>query len=189
MAELKSYSISLDIEGGKLNENKLFEEVENSGFIDVLTGITRPKNSDIFKVHGYQITNEAGLNALVFGHIAETLEELKAKKSKEIDEKTGQLIALGYSFKGLSFSLSMNAQTNILALYTTRDHPALIYPIHYNTIDDKNTYDVLDSQDLENMYLTALATKKAHTDSGTLLKDQVRAAANSQELDAIIDNR
>jgi hypothetical protein len=39
------------------------------------------------------------------------------------------------------------------------------------------------------MYLTALTTKKAHLDSGTALKDQIRAAADTSAVNAIIDNR
>jgi hypothetical protein len=39
------------------------------------------------------------------------------------------------------------------------------------------------------MYLTALSTKKAHLDSGTALKNQVRAATTHNEIDAVIDNR
>jgi hypothetical protein len=87
------------------------------------------------------------------------------------------------------FSLSPNAQTNILALDNTRDDPALSYPITYNTIDDLDTYNVIDSTDLHNMYLTALATKKGWVDSGTNLKTSIRDAATKADVDAIIDNR
>jgi hypothetical protein len=87
------------------------------------------------------------------------------------------------------FSLSANAQTNILALDNTRDDPALSYPIEYSTIDDLDNYFVADSTDLHNMYLTALATKKAHVDSGTLLKDNIRDATTEAAVELIVDNR
>jgi hypothetical protein len=37
--------------------------------------------------------------------------------------------------------------------------------------------------------MTALATKKAHQDSGTVLKNQVRDAVDIAAVNAIIDNR
>lgn len=117
------------------------------------------------------------------------LNEYKAERYKEIDEKTEAKIKEGFAFAGKVFSLSANAQTNILALDNTRDDPALSYPIEYSTIDDLDNYFVANSTDLHNMYLTALATKKAHVDSGTILKDNVRAAIDEAAVAAIIDNR
>jgi hypothetical protein len=118
-----------------------------------------------------------------------SLEEYKDVRYKEIDARTEEKILLGFSYQGKVFSMSANAQTNILALDNTRDDPALIYPITYNTLDDLDSYNVVDSTDLHNMYLTALATKKAWVDSGTLLKDSVRDAIDEQAVQAIIDNR
>ena len=117
------------------------------------------------------------------------LDDYKALRYKEIDIRTEEKIKLGFSYAGKVFSLSANAQTNILALDNTKDDPALSYPIGYSTIDDSEHYDVVDSTDLHNMYLTALATKKAWVDSGTNLKDAVRNAIDEQSVQAIIDNR
>jgi hypothetical protein len=116
-----------------------------------------------------------------------TIDEHKVLKSREIDGRTGELISLGFAYATKQFSLSQNAQINISALNQTRDE--LTYPINYNTVDDLDTYDVVDATDMHNMYLTALSTKKAHLDSGTALKNQVRAATTHNEIDAVIDNR
>jgi hypothetical protein len=118
-----------------------------------------------------------------------TLDEYKKLRYCEIDVRTGELISQGFVYQSKIFSLSTSAQTNILALDSTRDDPALTYPIKYNTIDDSDSYDVVDSTDLHNMYLTALATKKGHLDSGTVLKTSIRDAATKADVDAIIDNR
>ena len=120
------------------------------------------------------------------------LDDYKRLKINSIDRRTGELIALGFEFPASSgniFSLSASAQTNILALDNTRDDPAMVYPINYNTIDDKDVYQVIDSATLHNMYLTALSVKKGHLDSGTSLKDLVRAATTETEVDAVVDNR
>ena len=118
-----------------------------------------------------------------------SLEEYKELRYKEIDAKTEDKIKLGFSYAGKVFSMSANAQTNILALDNTRDDPAMSYPIIYNTIDDLDSYAVINSTDLHNMYLTALGTKKAWVDSGTNLKDAVRAAIDENAVSLIIDNR
>ena len=121
-----------------------------------------------------------------------SLDNYRTLKANAIDRRSEELIAQGFEFppaSGKIFSLSESAQTNILALDNTRDDPALVYPINYNTIDDLDSYDVPDSATLHNMYLTALSTKKGHLDSGTVLKAQVRAAIDEAGVDLVIDNR
>ena len=113
----------------------------------------------------------------------------KAYRFKEIDIRTGELVANGFGYQGLVFSLSQNAQINILGMDTTRNDPAITYPIEYSTIDDLGHYSVVDATDLHNMYLTALGTKKYFVDTGTTLKDAVRAATTDSEVQSIIDNR
>jgi len=121
-----------------------------------------------------------------------SLEDLKCLRYRAIDNRTGELVGLGFEFpptSGLRFSLSQNAQINISALHQSKDDPALTYPITYNTIDDLGSYLVPNAATLHNMYLTALATKKTHIDSGTALKNEVRDAVNAEEVNLIIDNR
>ena len=117
------------------------------------------------------------------------LTELKQWRYEMIDAKTAELIKQGFGYQGKQFSLSQNAQINIIGLDNAKDDPAITYPIKYNTIDDLDSYDVIDSSDVHNMYLSALATKKAYVDSGTTLKQQVRSATTIAEVNAIIDNR
>jgi len=128
-------------------------------------------------------TNDEG------SYVELSLDNYKHLKNSAIDIRTSELIGLGYTFATKQFSLSANAQTNILALFSTKDHPALTYPISYNTLNDEETYYIANSASLEGMYLTALATKKGRLDSGTALKELVRLAINKAEVDAIIDNR
>lgn len=118
-----------------------------------------------------------------------TLSEHKQIKYNEIDCKSGELVSGGFVYQNKTFSLSTTAQINILALDETRNDSALSYPIIYNTIDDTDSYSVIDAIDLHNMYLTALATKKSFLDSGTALKNSVRNATTQAEVDAVIDNR
>lgn len=117
------------------------------------------------------------------------LDFYKAEKMEEININTETLIQAGYTYSGLTFSLSEKAQTNILALYSTKDDPNLTYPIVFNTIDDLDTFEALDALTIANIYYSALTTKKTYIDSGTVLKEQIRVATSAAQIDLIQDNR
>ena len=117
------------------------------------------------------------------------LDSYKRTKFEEINERTAKLIEGGYTYSGFNFSLSDRAQTNILALYSTKDDPILIYPIKFNTIDDLDTFEAVNASDIANLYYSALATKKSYLDSGTVLKEQIRAATTQAEVNSISDIR
>jgi len=115
------------------------------------------------------------------------LSEYKAFRVSEIDARTGELIALGYTYQGVTFPLSQNGQINLLGMITTKDY--LPYPIGLNNINDTAVYQIQDATDLSNLYMTALGTKKALLDSGTGLKQQINAAIDESAVSLIIDNR
>jgi len=115
------------------------------------------------------------------------LAEYKAFRIDEIDSKTNDLIALGYVYQGYTFPLSQNGQINLLGMITTKDY--LPYPINLNNINDTAVYQIQNATDLSNLYMTALATKKAILDSGTALKQQINAAIDELAVSLIIDNR
>jgi hypothetical protein len=108
-------------------------------------------------------------------------------RSEEVNTRTGELIAQGYSYSGLIFPLSSNGQINLTAIFSTRDF--IPYPVTFNNIDDTKIYNIVDASDVFNIYMTALGTKKAHLDSGTALKIQIESSTTDAEIAAIIDNR
>ena len=122
-------------------------------------------------------------------HVYQTL------KMNEFRIKTNQLISEGYVYSGKTFALSRDVdgnyttdpQTNILALYTSRDY--LTYPVIFNTIDGFDHFVCLDNTTIEQMYLVALATKKAHEDSGTVLIQSVTTSTTRSQVESIIDPR
>ena len=115
------------------------------------------------------------------------LAEYKTYRNEQINERTGELIALGYSYAGLTFPLSDHAQTNLLGIYSTKE--LLTYPIEWNNLDDTAVYNITDATDVSNIFLTALGTKKASLDSGTHLKQQIEAAIDYVAVQAITYNR
>ena len=112
---------------------------------------------------------------------------LKSARYDEIDSKTGKLIAEGFVHNGITFSLSANAQANLLGVYSARE--LLTYPFPWNAIDDSSTYNIADAVEMVTFFMTALSTKKARQDSGTALKIQIREAVDIAAVNAIIDNR
>jgi len=165
---------------------------ETDGWIEVIAS-SEPTQCPINNGHEVRENSltllEQDVKENIDSYLDLNLEDYKKLRYKEIDARTVELIDQGYVYKTKIFSLSSNAQTNILALDSTRDEPSLTYPIIYNTIDDNESYSIIDSTDLHNMYMTALGTKKIHLDSGTNLKNSIRDAVSEEAVDSIIDNR
>jgi len=118
--------------------------------------------------------------------------QFQNKKIKKIDKKTGDLIDNGFEFppaSGKIFSLSGNAQRKMIGTHEVKDHPALTYPIEWNTKNDLDSILISDAAELNAFYLTGLGTMRAWIDSGTLLKRDVRSATTRAEVNAVNDNR
>lgn len=120
------------------------------------------------------------------------LDGWRAKCLAEIDARTDALIAQGFEYppsSGKFFSLSLEAQLRIQGCMSSRDLPQFVFPVAWNTIDDRDHYDVADANDMVGFYLTALGTLRSKIDSGTALKEQVRVAADIAEIQAVVDSR
>lgn len=121
---------------------------------------------------------------------ASTLDQLKAQKMTEINQRTAQLIAQGFEYPAASgkiFSLSIHSQLNISELRTTKaENP---YPFDWGTIDDLDSHTMTSDADVEAFYQAARATLFQHKFTGETLRKQVRLATTRAEIDAVIDNR
>jgi hypothetical protein len=130
----------------------------------------------------------AGLVAAEAG-FDESLEQLKMSRYKAIDGRTGELIDLGYVYSGVPLSLSLEAQLRIEGMDRARNETYVVYPVEWNSLDDSTKAVLADATELHTMYMTALGTLRARVDSGTALKDQIRAATTRAEVEAVVDNR
>ena len=117
------------------------------------------------------------------------LDCIRSKRFKEFDIRTDELLAVGFTFGSKQFSMSASAQAKIMGTHQIKDNPALVYPLSWNTIDDADSYDIVDSTDLTSFYLTALGTIRAHVDSGSVLKTSVRNATTVAAIMAVVDGR
>jgi len=113
----------------------------------------------------------------------------KDRKIAEIDQRTTELIGQGFVYAAKNFSLSLPSQSKMVGTHQIKDNPALTYPLKWNTKNDDDKYDITDATDLGNFYLTGFGTIRAHLDSGTALKDSVRAATTVEEVAAVVDSR
>jgi hypothetical protein len=120
---------------------------------------------------------------------SEYLDEIKIAKCANIKTRTDELIAQGYSYSSKTFSLSLVARIELIGLHQLRSDPAITYPIKWNTLDESSVFNLTNSDDMHAFFLTAFGTYRSITDSGTSLKDQVRAASTIAEVNEIVDER
>jgi hypothetical protein len=119
-----------------------------------------------------------------------SLATTKQARYVAIDEKTVELIETGWAWNGRVFSASNNSQRYWLGLKAAVEllQPS-DYPLSINTLDDSETYGVVDQAELLYMFGTLFGTVKARLGAGTSLKNQIRAATTKAEVDAIVDTR
>jgi hypothetical protein len=123
---------------------------------------------------------------------AANLPEVKRERYADIDLRTAELIEGGFEFppaSGLIFSLSDHAQSNLLGMKTMLSDPAFTYPVEWNLKDDSSVFSIPDEATAASFYATAVGTVRAHLDSGTAIKSQIRAATSEAEVAAVTDPR
>jgi hypothetical protein len=185
-----TYSIGVDTPSASIHAPKLHEEVAAAGPFDTdFVGIEITGTSIL--VHFAALPSGAdtvAVDAVITAH-DHSLSQAKESKIAAIDKRTSELIADGFVYANKSFSLTLSSQSKMIAAHQIKDHPAFVYPVRWNTKDDDDAVDIPDSADMSNFYLTAIGAIRAHLDSGTDLKDSVRSAATTAEVDAVIDDR
>jgi len=165
----------------------LHKEIEDSQAVTEFDGITYSEG--VVAVYGQSVANQALLDNIIASHDSTGLAHFKQLKIQQIDAKSEKLIADGFMFDNVRFSLSHNAQLNLIGLYHSRNAPIMQFPIAYNSKDDSVVYTIPDVATLEAIYFTAFGAKKAILDAGTALKQAVRDTTTISEINAVHDNR
>ena len=118
---------------------------------------------------------------------------VKEAKFAAIDAHTQGLIGEGFLFDTKVFSLSSNAQSYWNGIGNLISNNMLVeptdFPLVINSLDDATTYSLQTIAQCLQFFGAASATVKNRLESGTALKDQVRAATTVAEVNAIVDNR
>ncbi len=168
----------------------LHAEIEEAGPFDGnFTGITVRSDQVRIEIEHPSESDKETIKEVVEAHSGQDLKHAKSAKLKKINDKTDFLISQGFSFQGMTFSISLDARNIILGIYVGRDKPGFAYPVRYNSKSGESVLALEDPATVEEFYLTAVSTFRLLMDSGTELKDQVRSARTVAEVDAIIDAR
>ncbi len=179
--DLDGFYPSIDIFEAEMARNSI-----DGDLISVCVGVLEEDSVDFMFTQEQTAGDLAILSAVVASHPV-TL--AKFEKVKDIDARTDQLIDAGFQYAGKQFSLSIPAQSKMTSAHQLKDHVLFLYPVVWNTIYDDDAYTIPDSADMDGFYLTAVGTIRAYLDSGTSLKDAVRAATTIVEVDAVVDPR
>lgn len=121
--------------------------------------------------------------------VVDNLVGAKQRKQDEIDARTRVLIGAGFTYDGHQFSLSAQAQQNIVGLKTPIDMGWITFPHKCSTMDSSIEYELADAAAYYAWYAQAVGTIKVHYDSGRALKLTVEACTTVAEVDAVEDNR
>lgn len=107
----------------------------------------------------------------------QSLEEAINFKKDQIDKRTQELIFKGFSFAGLHWSLSINAQINWGNLPQL---PQGAFPLPIQDVNG-NDYN-LQYADRLNFYYAAVGAKNTHLQSGSVLKREVSDMQTIQDV-------
>ena len=136
---------------------------------------------------GNIVEMDAGEKAVVDSGL---LEAAKSKKEAAIDLKTSEKITAGFAYDGHNFSLSDQAQMNIVGMVEPIKLGWITFPHKMSTNEtDDPEYIVETEADFYAIYQQAVGTVKAWMDSGRDLKKLVAACTTVAEVEAIVDPR
>lgn len=186
------YSIANDTADGSYSCGKLHNEVVALGLGSTLRYVAVSEDdSDELRIKfagDISAGDKTSLDGAVTAHTTTaTLEEHKNKKHMAVDGRTRELIAVGFSHASKQFSLSPAAQQKLAYMHSMKD--SLTYPVKFNAIDDQDVLSIADATEMDAFCQAGVDAVRSHLDSGTALKDSVRAAADKAEVDAVVDSR
>lgn len=119
--------------------------------------------------------------------MADNLATEKRKRVYAVDMKTRRLIAQGFEWKGRRFSLSHEAQNNLMMMTTMRDRA--YFPLAFSTLDDSEVVNIHSTQELWQFVETATDRISSLLQQGRLLKRRILDAQTPLELNTILDDR
>ena len=188
-----TYSVAGDTVNGTVLESQLDAEVRAAG----------PYDSDFNGVFltGDVITmlfagaisggQETTVDGVVAAHAAPTvLDKAKTNKATLIDQRTVQLIDTGFESPGASgdfYEVTGDSGKYLLMLDLFK--ASIAFPVVINTIDNLGKISLADIAALDTFVSGALGFVRGHEDSGTVIKDSIRAAADLAAVAAIVDPR
>lgn len=184
MASKVTYSIAVDLRGVAPDSKALAQQI-------VTAGLHAPDyiNVDIDQLSIVFASALSGgekttLDGVIGSH---SLPVVRTQKCAAIDARTQALIDAGFVFDGRTYALDGVALQQLIAFDSMRAD--LTYAVELNTKDNTFKLKIGSSDDLHAFCLAGFVVVRANLDSGTALKDLVRAAAAVADVKAIVDPR
>lgn len=115
------------------------------------------------------------------------INQVRQEAFARIDARSDALIAAGFRFQDVVFSLSNEAQIRYATMMMMADH--LGYPLSINSLDDKNKVELVSADHTRAFCIAALNHVRGVVDSGTVQKDHVRTLMTADELAQYVDPR
>lgn len=167
---------------------QIIDEISNTpSLLPLYVGIRfdHPDQLQIKFSQSLSASEKSDLDSIVSNYSPDPLPSAKSLKVSEIDVKTETLISEGFQFDNETFSLSLEAQKNWLALKSLES--MFTFPVEITTLDNK-AYS-LQQANLDSFVGLGIQTVQGHLNSGRALKEQVCNATTLSEIDNIVDNR
>lgn len=155
------------------------------------------KNSIIYKVRIVEVLTDREKRRLLvdlmmylsnpqipLGYEGEPLTHAKSRYMEVVDRTTNHMIeAGGFQYAGLTFGLSIRAQSKWMGLVLAKD--GLTYPFRVPTRDNDASYDIADSTEVTTIFGTIVGTIDGTLAVGNVEKEKIEAAPDKAAARAI----
>lgn len=144
------------------------------------------KGRAVFEGWSHRRTSGDGTQLAHYSKIR-ALDPLKAKRFDEIDARTTELVAAGFTFDGQTFGLGTAQRVCWIELETNHAAGRLAWPVTVGTLDHRSY--ALTEVSLPAFLAAALAGHMTPTAEGVALKQQIVDAVDVAAVDAVVDTR
>jgi hypothetical protein len=117
-----------------------------------------------------------------------TIDELKAGRIAEVDAKSLELLAAGFTFSGVTFDIRTD-QERWKELMLAATSGLIPYPVSVYGMDKESTVSLADLTAVKQFVGSYMAAREGVLAPGRVLKAAMTAATTEAELAAIIDER
>jgi len=179
-----TYTISTTFTGG-LSQDDLDSEL-HVAFAEFMHLST---SGDTIKLTFSAAVSVPALDAALAAHNPNLLDTLKRTRAGQVDARTSELIDAGFTYAGLTFSLSLTAQANWLGVLSSGAAAGLPYPDYPVATIDNGYYLAANEAEMVLIAQAAMNRKGWAVATGAVLKKQIKDAADEVALDAILDTR
>jgi hypothetical protein len=110
---------------------------------------------------------------------------VKDQKFVAVDGSIEGKLSSGFQYNGTTFALDLQTQILLLSMLVLKDHPAFVYPVPFNSIDDTQVVNLKNAAQVEEFVLAAVGRVRTVFQTATGVKEQIRQASSVTDVIAI----